>query len=110
MTSAEVVFARAAAQDEAALAAVEGMVEELAIGIANSILVVNPGLVVIGGGLGAAGENLLLLPLRARVQQLVPEMPEIVLSELGPDAALIGAVGWAAQMGQQSLMMAFEDR
>jgi hypothetical protein len=36
-------------------------------------------------------------------------MPEIVLSELGPDAALIGAVGWAAQMAQRSLVLALEE-
>ncbi|HUY45674.1 MAG TPA: ROK family protein [Streptosporangiaceae bacterium] len=103
VTGVEQVFERAAAGEPAAREAVSGMVAELSVAIANAILLCNPAMVVIGGGLGAAGEPL-LAPLRERVTQLVPAMPKIEPSQLGAEAAVVGAVRWATEVAQQRLI------
>jgi glucokinase len=102
IASAEAVFALAERGDAVALATRSAIVEELALGIANAIVVLNPKTVVLGGGLAGAGDAL-LVPLRERITPLVPSMPELRLSELGADAALVGAAWWAAQRAQSSL-------
>lgn len=97
------VFDHAAADDLAARDAVAGMITELSVAVANAILLCDPAMVVIGGGLGAAGEAL-LAPLREHVERLVPVMPRIVPSQLGAEAAVIGAIRWAVQVTEQGLM------
>ena len=68
---------------------------EVARGLANLVLVLDPGRVVVGGGLVEIGS-----PLQSRIdswlQRLLPGQPrrpvvEVVLAELGPDASPIGA-------------------
>lgn len=99
----EEVFDRAAAGDQHACDAVAKMTAELSVAVANTILLCDPAMVVIGGGIGAAGEAL-LSPLREHIERLVPVMPQIVPSDLGAEAAVIGAVRWAAQVAEQGLM------
>jgi predicted NBD/HSP70 family sugar kinase len=93
----EDVVARARAGDDDARAAVETVVDELAIGIANAVIVLNPSVVVLGGGLALA-EDSLLQPLRRRIIDFVPAPPRIVVGRLGAEAALVGAVEWAADV------------
>jgi predicted NBD/HSP70 family sugar kinase len=109
VTGMEQVFERAAEGDAAAIAVVSGMVEELSVGVANAIVLCNPALVVIGGGLATAGE-ILLSPLRQRIAELVPAVPGIEPSKLGADAAVLGAVRWATDVAQQQLMTALDGR
>lgn len=109
VTGMEQVFERAAEGDVAAIAVVSGMVEELSVGVANAIVLCNPALVVIGGGLATAGE-ILLSPLRQRIAGLVPAVPRIEPSKLGADAAVLGAVRWATDVAQQQLMTALDGR
>jgi glucokinase len=88
---AETVFRAAAEDDPAAVAIVDELVGHLARGVAAVAAVVDPALVVIGGGLSRAGE-----PLRARLERglraLLPRPPRIVLSSLGEEAVALGAV------------------
>jgi predicted NBD/HSP70 family sugar kinase len=91
----EDVVDRARAGDEAARASLDAVVAELATGIANAVIVLNPSIVVLGGGLALAEERL-LEPLRRRVSELVPAPPRVVVGRLGAEAALVGAVEWAA--------------
>jgi predicted NBD/HSP70 family sugar kinase len=91
VASAEDVFGRTRLRDQAARAAVDEVVDALTIGIANAIAMFDPKIVVVGGGVAEAGETL-LVPLRKNIAQLVPRMPELRLSALGQDAALIGAI------------------
>ena len=81
--------------DRAALRAVEGVARWLAVGIANLIAVLDPDVVVVGGGI--VGElEVLLEPCRPAVAELLegsehrPSTP-IVAASLGQDAGLIGA-------------------
>ena len=70
----------------------------IGIAVSNVLAVVGPRKVVIGGGVGQAGD-LLLEPILRTVRERVHIMPldqvKIVLAELGPNAGLIGAALWA---------------
>jgi hypothetical protein len=44
-------------------------------------------------------------PIRERIEGLVPAMPEIVASELGMDAAVLGAVAIAMRETSDSLFV-----
>ncbi|GAA0913610.1 ROK family protein [Nonomuraea longicatena] len=75
-------------------------VEALALALTTYTLLLHPTLIVIGGGLSLAGEDL-LGPLRSRLTALLPlpEPPEVEVSALGVDAGLLGAAlqGWRAR-------------
>jgi glucokinase len=98
--SPQAVFAAAAAGDERARAAVEAVAGRLAVGIANLVTVLWPERVVVGGGVAAAGEQL-LGPLRRAVAAASPLVDpaayEIVPAALGPGAGAIGAALWARE-------------
>jgi glucokinase len=72
----------------------------LGVGVAGLVAALDPGMVVVGGGLSDAGE-LLLGPARAAFARSLtgrgyrPEA-RLVVARLGPDAGLIGAAGLAA--------------
>ena len=89
--SARTVFAAAARGDSAAAAIVAELTTRLARGVANVATVVDPDLVVLGGGIANAGAAL-LEPVERAVRAAVPFPPRIVLSELGDDGAALGAV------------------
>lgn len=105
--SPEAVFDRLAAEDPAAVAAVSEVIDDLALALANAIALLDPQKVVLGGGMAVAGEAL-LAPLRERIRSLVPVEPEFALSELGPDAALVGALLTAADAAQDDLIEELE--
>jgi len=81
--------------DGASLAILAGVGERLGVGIAGLVNVLDPDLVVVGGGVSEAGE-LLLAPVREAFRRSVegdrrrPEVP-IVQAVLGNDSAAIGA-------------------
>lgn len=102
VVGAHEVFERAARGEEAASSAVNGAIDELALGIANAIAVLNPELVVVGGGFGSGGAEL-VEPLRERIERLVPVVPRLAASELGPDAALVGAAVRGAELARRAV-------
>lgn len=73
-------------------------VAALVRGIATHALVIEPDLVVLGGGLAQAGADL-LRPLEEGLRGALAwrTPPEVRLSELGPDAAVLGAALLAAR-------------
>jgi glucokinase len=103
--SPRAVFRAAAAGDERARAAVEAVVGRLAVGIANLVTVLWPEKVVVGGGVAAAGEQL-LGPLRRAVAAASPLVDpasyEIVPAALGPAAGAIGAALWGRERARGS--------
>lgn len=95
--------ARAAREgDRAAREVWDETIRYLALGIGNVIVTVAPELVVIGGGVSAAGEQL-LDPLLTRVRRAAtmapPERIRIALAELGGDSGVHGAL----LLGQSAL-------
>ncbi len=92
--TAETVTGAARAGDPLALTILESAVTYLGMGIANIVSILNPEMIVLGGGLFQAGE-LLLGPVRKEfkrwAQPLAAKKVRIVLSALGEDAGLCGA-------------------
>ncbi|PYC67432.1 sugar kinase [Streptomyces tateyamensis] len=92
--SAKRVFAAARAGDARAGAAVLREAEQLAYPVAVLAAVLDPDLVVLGGGLGH-GADLLLGPLEQAVHRLTPLRPRLAASALGDEAVLRGALAIA---------------
>jgi predicted NBD/HSP70 family sugar kinase len=92
--TAERIFNAAKAGDATALATVAAEAERLAVVVAAVAAIVDPALVVLGGGIGA-NADVLLPQLERAVAALTPLRPPIVLSELGTDAIVLGAIATA---------------
>jgi predicted NBD/HSP70 family sugar kinase len=96
------VFEAARHGDEAAQRVLDELVGRLARGIACVVAVLDPAVVIVGGGLSRAG-SLLLDPLAERVAALVPVPPRLVLSSLGDESVALGAVQLAIQSVEERL-------
>ena len=92
--TAETVYEAIVAGDVYAKEVMRETAKFLGTGLANLINVLNPGMIVISGGVTQAGEHL-LTPLRAEVKRRAfregTESCEIVTSELGGMAGVVGA-------------------
>ena len=95
------ITAAAEAGDPVALAAFADVGEWLGVGVANLVASFDPQIVVIGGGLSAAGDLLLEPARRALRASLVGAdhrtVPPVVRAALGPEAGAIGAADLARQ-------------
>lgn len=98
----EVVTAAADDGDETARGLVAQVGADLGRGICNLIAVLDPDLVVVGGGLGSVGEGL-LGPARRVARDALHggshrELPPIVVAGLGPAAGALGAAVMAQDL------------
>jgi predicted NBD/HSP70 family sugar kinase len=107
--SAQRVFAQARRGDELARKAVGLEAERIALAIAALVPVVDPELVVLGGGIGRNGD-LLLEPIEREVRRLSPFRPRIEVSALGEEAGLHGAIATALQAAQGLLFARGSER
>lgn len=89
--SVELVFAAARAGDALAQATVAETADYLSLALNNLACILDPEMIVINGELAEFGD-LFVDTLRQRIGGVLPIMPEIVLSPLGLDAAVLGAV------------------
>jgi predicted NBD/HSP70 family sugar kinase len=101
-SSAAEVFDLAAAGDADARAVVEHVASRLGAAIATVCAIIDPELVVLGGGIGA--NRLLLPPVRGAAAALVPITARIETSRLGDRAALQGAIAVALQAARAQLL------
>jgi predicted NBD/HSP70 family sugar kinase len=92
--TAKRVFDAARAGDPQALAAVASEADRIALLVATLSAVVDPELVVLGGGVGS-NLDLLNPRLEERLRELTPLETQVVQSELGQDAIVLGAVASA---------------
>lgn len=74
----------------------------LGVAVANIVTTLDPAMVVIGGGIGQAGEAL-LDPLRKVVGTVVPNQPVIQMTALQGDAQLFGSVLSALRLANRAL-------
>jgi predicted NBD/HSP70 family sugar kinase len=88
------VFDAARAGDRAALDAVRTEAARLAHAVAAIAAMLDPALVILGGGVGD-NADLLLDPIYASLAELTPLRPPIAPSALGGDAVLFGAIATA---------------
>jgi predicted NBD/HSP70 family sugar kinase len=102
-SSAHEVFDRAAAGDRDARAVIDNVARQLGTAIASVAAVMDPELIVLGGGIGS--NRALLGPVRATVAQLVALTARIETSELGDQGALHGALAVALGEARSQLFM-----
>jgi predicted NBD/HSP70 family sugar kinase len=91
VAAAATIIAAARAGDARAAAVIEELGVFIGTAVANIVAVLDPALVVFGGGLSHAGD-LLIQPVRRVVSRIVPNLPALEVSSLGDDAQLVGAV------------------
>jgi glucokinase-like ROK family protein len=96
------IIEAARAGDVRAAAVIEELGVYLGTAVANIVAVLDPALVVFGGGLSHAGD-LLLAPVRRVVSHIVPNLPALEISSLGDDAQLMGAVNAAMDVAEDRL-------
>ena len=95
------VFAAAGRGDRAARAVMRREAERIALAIAAVAPVLDPEVVILGGGIG--GNPGLLEPAAARLREISPFRPRLAISQLGDDAVLHGAVSTALGAAQEQL-------
>ena len=96
------VFLAARRGDPAAARAVQMEARRLAAAIAMVVPILDPELVVLGGGIGR-NADLLLGPLEQELRAQIPLRPRIVASALGDDAVLHGAVATALEAARDQV-------
>ena len=96
------MFAAARRGDPVAQRVVELEAGRIALAIAAIVPVIDPELVVLGGGIGSNGD-LLLERVERDLASISPFRPRIDVSVLGEEASLHGAVATALQSAQTLL-------
>jgi predicted NBD/HSP70 family sugar kinase len=101
-SSAQEVFELAGSGDQAARAVVEHVASRVGAAIATVSAILDPDLVVLGGGIGSS--PLLLRPVRGAASALVPITARIETSLLGDRAALQGAIAVGLHAARSQLL------
>lgn len=98
---AEEVFAAARQGEAWAQAVVAGVVDDLAMTLANVSAFFDPEIIVLAGGV-ARSADLLVEPILKRIHNVVPVLPRLVVTGLGRWAAVLGAVAsiWQTLSGE----------
>ncbi len=92
--SVEMVLSAARKNDPLAKSVLSDTLDYLSIAVANLICILDPDCIVISGDLAEFGD-LFIEPIRSRLDGALPHMPDIVVSELRTDAAVLGALAIA---------------
>ena len=100
--TAKEVFARARSGDPKAKRVVAREARRIALAVAAVASVIDPELVILGGGIGANGD-LLLEPVERELHAVSPFRPQVETSVLREEATLYGAVSMALQAAQEQL-------
>jgi predicted NBD/HSP70 family sugar kinase len=99
--SARRVFEAAAAGDERAVAAVTAEARLIARSVCAVVTVVDPDLIVLGGGVGQAPG--FAAAVAAELAELSPAAPEVLVSALGHDAVVDGCLVAGGELAWQHL-------
>jgi len=100
--SSRSVFSAAAAGDRAAQGVVAAEVELIAKAVASVVAVVDPELVVLGGGIGRAPG--FATEVSQALEPIVPFVPDVVVSALGDDAVADGCLAMGAELAWQRML------
>jgi predicted NBD/HSP70 family sugar kinase len=98
--SAREVFAAARSGDAQAVEVVRVEAERLAFLVASVAAVIDPELVVLGGGVGS-NVDLLLEPVEAALRTMTPLAPRIVAGSLDDGAVLSGAIAMGLEAARE---------
>ncbi|KJK36646.1 ROK family transcriptional regulator [Lentzea aerocolonigenes] len=94
------VFSLARSGDVQALEVVRVEAERLAFLVAAVAAVIDPSLVVLGGGVGS-NVDLLLPPMEASLRTMTPLAPRVVAGSLGDGAVLSGAIAMGLEAARE---------
>lgn len=89
--TAELVFEFARQHEPWAMAIVDETVDYLSQALAVISALLDPEAIVLGGGVSQSAD-LLIAPIRRRIEGTIPFMPRIVASTLGPQAVVMGTI------------------
>ncbi len=103
--SARDVFNLARSGDPLALDVVETISRRIAYVISCVTAVLDPGMVVLGGGVGL-NQDLLLGPVTRHLRGMSPFSPRIEVSRCGTDAVLLGSVSLASELARDTVFAA----
>jgi predicted NBD/HSP70 family sugar kinase len=101
-TTAVAVFDAARDGDPAARGVVDSVGARVGLAIAAVVPVLDPSLVILGGGIGRSAD-LLMPSIRRELEAVSPFTPRIEASSLGEEAELIGAVAFALEAARERL-------
>ncbi|MBS7652368.1 MAG: ROK family protein [Candidatus Bathyarchaeia archaeon] len=100
--TAETIFRAAGLGDPTALWVVEKIGEVNAVGFANIVNVYDPELITVGGSIALKNQELILRPIEQGItNHLINRKPKIIITPLGEDAVLYGALALAWKCGDQ---------
>ncbi|GHO88785.1 ROK family transcriptional regulator [Dictyobacter formicarum] len=94
------IFDAAQQGNSKALALIEQEGYRLALAVSTITAILDPELIVLGGGIGQR-DTLLLPVLERRLQQLTPLKPRVVASKLGDDGILLGSIATALEIAHK---------
>ncbi|HHV61671.1 MAG TPA: ROK family transcriptional regulator [Firmicutes bacterium] len=103
----EAIFEAARRGDGFALDLVRRVCRYLSYTVANIISLLNPEVVIIGGDAAQVGD-VILGPISEGVKSLLHSPPPILLSGLGRDAEILGAVAVAIERANPSLAISYD--
>lgn len=95
------LFDAARSGEATAAATIAEAQDYLAMAIADMVALLDPQAVIVGGGVAAAQGEEFVAPIRDLVLACVPSRPNILLSSLGHDAQVLGAVKLALDRLQE---------
>jgi predicted NBD/HSP70 family sugar kinase len=99
------LFAQARAGDPLALRVVDEEARRIALHIAPIAAVTDVGLVVLGGGIGTNGGDLLYDRIRTQLSAWLPVPPRVEASSLGDAAVLTGAVAVGLRTARENVFV-----
>lgn len=95
--------------DEQAKSAMRKITRKIAVVIANTVLMLNSELVILGGMSEVFTEEN-LKEIRKILEKICPFVPEVVTSELGVDAPVIGGVKTALDYAEEQIVMLWKSQ
>ena len=101
---------RAAVARERAEAFLSELAHRVAVGVASVCVVLDPGLVVLGGEVGRAGGTVLADRVAAAVASIWPSRPRVVPTSVPGEPVLRGAMQAAVAQARTALLASVADR
>lgn len=98
------IMSRAEQGDEDAAAIIREIIRKIAVVIANTVLMLNSELVILGGMSEIFSEDN-LAEIKEILGKVCPFVPEVVTSKLGEDAPVIGGVKVALDYAEEQIVM-----
>jgi predicted NBD/HSP70 family sugar kinase len=101
--TAENITKAANTGDTAALGVLERLAARIAQGVAPAVLTLNPDTLVIGGGISRGGD-IISRAIAKALEELVLCVPQVLMSALGDEAVLVGAVAQSLERVESAVL------